>query len=118
MKKSILFVAAICALALSSCGSVSNHYSATKIPVGNTVSTNTVADLQVGAQRVSFTFNPTSQDRVSGRDNCINAAVQAFLKANGNADVIVAPEYKCKADNSEITVSGYPAFYRNFRSAN
>lgn len=114
MKKIVLAVAP-CLLLLASCGSVQRTTSTT-VPVNNVMQTATIADLEVGA-RVTYTYNTSDKERVAGADNCKEAAVAALLKANGNADVLVAPEYSYKGDMKVIEVSGRPAKYKNFRSA-
>lgn len=112
--KKLFFAAASLVLLATSCGSYT--YTATEANVNTVVSSATVADLEVG-DRVTFTYNPTSKER-KGIKNCKAAAIQAMLKANGNADVIVAPEYKYTNDMKTIVVSGRPGKYKNFRSAN
>ena len=51
-------------------------------------------------------------------ENCKNAAISAMLKEYGNADVIVAPEFKYTSKFTTIEVTGRPAKYKNFRGAN
>lgn len=113
--KKIVFAAASLVLLLSSCGSL-QRTTATVVPVSNSISTVSVADLEVG-NRVTYIYNTTNENRVGGLDNCKMAAVAALLKANGNADVLIAPEYSFKGDMKVIEVSGRPAKYKNFRSA-
>lgn len=114
--KKIIFGAASCLLLFASCSNLSRTTTATMIDVNNVIVTNTIANLEVG-ERVSYTYNPESSERVGGADACKKAAVAALLKANGNADVLVAPEFSYKADMKAIEVSGRPAKYKNFRSA-
>lgn len=120
--KKILFLSLAVAISasLSSCSFISNSdgYTATKAPVELTISSRNVVDLEVSPVRVSNTFLTTKAMRDGGLENCKNAAVQDLLKKNGNADVLVAPEYSYDKDLNSITVSGYPAKYKNFRSAN
>ncbi|MCH5239671.1 MAG: hypothetical protein J1F38_05565 [Muribaculaceae bacterium] len=113
MKKLAFLCAGVVMLAMTSCKS--NLWTATQVPVSNTVATCTVADLNVG-NRVSYTYRPTSADRKGGLKNCKNAAIAALLKENGNADVLVAPEFNYDNTLTYITVSGRPATYKNFRS--
>jgi hypothetical protein len=58
--------------------------------------------------------------RKGGFDNIVNCAVQEALRENGGADVLVALEQQVKyGDDGEcesITITGYPAKYKNFRS--
>lgn len=101
-------------LSLGSCKAT--HWTATTASVENCVYTSSVADLKVGP-KASFTYNTTSKDRKGGGKNCLRAAVASMLKANNNADVLVAPEFKYDNDMKTIEVCGYPATYTNFRSA-
>ena len=114
MKKFHLFMAAAAVLTLGSC--TTTYWTATTANVDNTVFTSSVADLNVG-QKASFTYTTTASDRKGGKKNCLNAAVASMLKANNNADVLVAPEFKYDHSMNKIEVSGYPATYKNFRSA-
>lgn len=121
MKKALLSTA-IVLLALSSCTTMKK--TATSIDVANSISTNTTADLDVSDKRISYTLRPTKQERKGGTDNIRNTAVAAALKSNGGGDVLVAPEFETKISRNlfgtrkikEITVTGYPAKYKNFQS--
>ena len=113
MKKLSLAVAAICILGMTSCKT--NLYTATEVPSTNVLITNTVANLQVG-QKVTFRYQIPNNVRKGGLKNCKAAAITAMLKANGNADVIVAPEYNYDNTLTFIEVTGRPATYTNFTS--
>lgn len=118
MKKIVLFAAVACALSLTSCGVLkTNHYDATCIPVATGVSSANVADLEVG-DRVTYRYTTTAADRQAGVENCKRAAVWALLKTNGNADVLVSPEFYYDKDYNFVEVTGRPAKYKNFRGAN
>lgn len=118
MKKTMILAAAVCALLTSSCGVIKmNNATATKVPVGTMVTSVNVADLEVG-KRVTYRYTTTAADRRAGAEVCKNAAIQALLKANGDADVIVSPEFSYDSDINYVEVTGRPAFYKNFRSAN
>lgn len=111
-------MAAVCALFLTSCGSIKmGHTTATKVGVGTSIMSENVADLEVGS-RVSLRYTTTAEDRRAGIENCKNAAVSALLKSNGYADIIVSPEYSYDSALNYVEVSGRPAKYKNFRSAN
>lgn len=114
MKKFYLGLAAVAMLSLGACKST--IWTASTAQVENCVYTSSVADLNVG-QKATFTYNTTAKDRKGGGKNCLRAAVSSMLQANGNADVLVAPEFKYDNDMKSIQVSGYPATYKNFRSA-
>ena len=84
-----------------------------------------VADLEVAPERITYTLKPSSDIRRGGFDNVKQAAEQAALTENGNADVLLDPQYVITKKRSlfgtkisSITVSGRPAYYRNFRSLN
>lgn len=100
-------------LAATSCKT--NVWTATQVPATNILTTNTVANLQVG-KKVTYTYYTSAADRKGGTKNCKNAAIAAMLKENGNADVIVAPEFFYDNTLTSITVTGYPATYNNFQS--
>ena len=83
----------------------------------------TVADLEVASQRVTCTLVPTKEIRKGGPANCKNAAIQDALAANGNADILLEPQFVISHKKglfvdkiTSVTVSGRPAFYKNFRS--
>lgn len=117
MKKSI-FAAAACVLLMTSCGSFrATTHTATSVNVPTAVTSTNVADLEVG-KRVTFRYTTTKEDRTGGVNNCKAAAITALLKQSGNADVIVSPEYVIDADLNYVEVTGRPATYKNFRSAN
>lgn len=119
MKKVVLFAAVAFALAMSSCSVVkSNRYTATLVPVAATITSENVVDLEVAPTRTTYLFNTTKEDRLGGRDICLAGAVQGFLKANGGADVIVAPEYRYDSELKFVEVTGHAAKYKNFRSVN
>lgn len=115
MKKISFALAAFCILGLASCSTT--NYTATQVTPTNVAFTNTIANLEVG-QRVTFRYNVTSDVRKGGLKNCKAAAIAEMLKANGNADLIVAPEFKYDNPITYIEVTGRPACYTNFRNAN
>ena len=118
MKKLLLFAAVAGALSLTSCGVIkTNNYTATQLPVATQVSSANVADLEVG-ERVTYRYTTTAEDRKAGIDNCKRAAIWNLLKTNGNADVIVSPEFHYDANYNFVEVTGRPAKYKNFRGAN
>jgi len=122
MKKFLLIVPVACLLLLASCGTTYQAgmvHTATQVNVPTAISSTNIADLEVG-ERVTFTYTTTAQDRAGyyALDNCKSAAIAAMLKQYGNADVIVAPEFKYPTDLKTIEVTGRPAKYRNFRGAN
>lgn len=118
MKKLLLFAAVAGALTLTSCGVIrTSNYTATQRPVATEISSANVADLEVG-ERVTYRYTTTAEDRKAGIENCKRAAVWNLLKTNGNADIIVSPEFHYDANYTFVEVTGRPAKYKNFRGAN
>lgn len=117
MKKIVLAALVFAAMGLTSCSSL--HKTATVEDINTEISATSYADLVVSPNKISFTYKPTASERRGGEKNAIRCAVAEALKANGNADVLVAPQYiikKKKGNVKEVTVTGYPATYKNFRS--
>lgn len=111
--KKLLFVAAAAALTLSSCSSIS--HTATTAAVDTDLTSKSTAELNVASQKITYTFTPTSAYKRAGDKAVIRAAVAKALEANGNADVLVAPQYEIKRGRGikYVTVKGYPATYKN-----
>ena len=82
----------------------------------------TIADLAVSPQKITYTYRPTDDVNRGGEANVINTAVRKALEANGGGDVLVEMQFTLKKSGkknvTEVTVSGYPATYKNFRNAN
>ena len=127
MKK--LFVLALVVATFTSCGSLMQATTSeskftctathTRVDVAKPI-TAVLADLEVSPRKISFLYVPSRAVRNGGFDNIVNYAVQEALRENGNADVLVALEQQVKYNTSgeceSITVTGYPAKYKNFRS--
>jgi len=83
--------------------------------------TATFADLVVSPNKITYTYRPTDDVNRGGEANVINTAVRKALEANGRGDVLVEMQYTLKKSGKknvkEVTVSGYPATYKNFRNA-
>ena len=117
MKKSF-FIAAVAALALSSCSTIT-HTASTET-VDTEVYNRSNADLKVSPVKISYTFTPNASYRRAGEKAVLRAAVAKAIEANGNADVLVAPQYEVKKTRGlfstkvkYVTVKGYPATYTN-----
>lgn len=115
MKKYLLVAAA--AIALTSCTTVS-HTAKTE-DVETHVYNLTVADMDVSKDKVSKTtsWNWTPLSTVSVEAQKEKATAE--LLEEKKADVLVEPQYIVKRRGlfrgGEVTVTGYPATYRNFR---
>lgn len=113
MKKTVLFMAA--AMFLCSCSSISN--TASTKGVDSQLINRSSAEMKVSDKRVSYTLVPTKEQRRAGGERALKAAaIHALLEANGNADVLVAPEFEIKKGFNKVhyvKVSGKPASYVN-----
>ena len=78
------------------------------------------ADLKVSDRKITYTFTPTSAHRRAGMKSMKAAAVAKALEADGDADVLVAPQFEIKKTRGlfltkvkYITVKGYAGKYTN-----
>lgn len=123
MKKVILAAGAVI-LCLASCTTTTK--TAGSIDVSNSLTSESFTDLEVQNQRITYTLRPSKSIRRGGMRNVKAAAVAEALKANGDGDVLVEPRYETKVRTGifgnrkikSVTVSGYPAKYKNFRISN
>ena len=121
MKKFFLS-ALVVGLSLASCTTVTKTASTLDVATG--LEAQSTADLSVSSQKITYTHHTISAERKGGKQNVINAAIQAALAQNGNADVLVAPQYVLVKKKGlfgskyrTVIVSGYPATYKNFKVA-
>lgn len=120
MSKKFFFIFSIIAvLGLTSCTTTLNS-SKTK-DFGSSAITATFADLVVSPHKITYTYKPTDDVRRGGEVNVINTAIRKALEVNGGGDVLVELQTTVKKSGrrnvKEVTVSGYPATYKNFRCA-
>lgn len=114
-----MLIASMC----TSC-SVLRKSSSTTQNVESSLSSATIADLQVSNQKISYTYRPNKQDRKAGINHVVGNAVAAALKNSGNADVLIERQYEAiykvrllgGKKIKSVTVTGYPATYKNFRN--
>lgn len=124
MKKTLGFISLSAVLLLSSC--VTTVKTARTAETSSSIKNATVADLRVTDHRVTYTMTPTKEIQRAGLNNVKQAALQEALTKNGNADVMVEPEYVISMKNkfllgkevTSVTVTGRPAYYENFRTLN
>ncbi len=112
-KQSILFVIAAYFL-LSSCAVVKTNTVKTQdVYETGVLHSTVVANLEVKETRVTGTAMGQSTEAEKLK---IDAAAQAIEKAS--ADILVEPRYKIETVSSRttVTVTGYPATYKNFRT--
>ena len=108
----IIFVAG---LLLTSCIPVGKFSSSKTIDISATVNQKpTVVDLDVKETKVTATA--TGKLAYTSFEVIKSDAVSNALKI-ANADILVEPKFETITTGSEITVTvtGYPAFYKNFR---
>lgn len=119
--KNFIFLCGIVALCMTSCTTITK--TATSMDVESALNSNSEADLDVQNSRISFTYFPTASIRRGGTLNVKAAAVAEALKANGNGDVLVEPQFEIRVSKNlfgikkikSVIVTGYPAKYKNFR---
>lgn len=122
MKKTLVLAATFTAI-LSSCSTVMK--TASTAETTSSIENATVAELDVAPERITYKTSPSKAVQRGGMANVQRAAEAEALTANGNADVLVEPQYIIEKKKSlfgskvtSITVTGRPAKYRNFRSLN
>ncbi len=121
MKKQ-LFLIAIVAAVVSSC--TTTRRTASQGNVTAALAAAVVSDLDVSNTKITYSYAPTSSVRKGGERNCINTAIAEALAQNGGADVLIETQEAiversglCSKKIRTVTVTGYPAKYKNFRSA-
>lgn len=123
MKKILLSVLAIASMA--SCTTVLETARTESAP--SQLLSATVADLEVGKDRITYPMTVTKDIRRGGLSNIYHAAeAKALREVGGNADLLVEPEYTTEKKWTflsgtkivKVTVSGRPAKFTNFHSLN
>ena len=119
MKK--LLIVALLVVSMSSCVLQKSTSSFKSVTQESVFEYPVIADLQIG-EKISYYFvpNPTIRKRLT-KVELIETAIAGALKENGNADVLLHPQYVFKyvkgSNIRAITVTGYPAKYV-FRKVN
>lgn len=119
MKKTLLLMAVAC-MAFASCTTVTK--TSASLDVATSIEAASTADLVVSDKRITFEYDVPKKVRRGGTQNVYNVAVREALRYNGGGDVLVAPRFDTRIrcglfgkKIKEVTVSGYPATYRNFK---
>lgn len=125
MKKLLAVMVVAACVMLSSC-SITEKTAAYR-PVNAPIVAAAVADLTITGNRITYTYTPSKGVWKAGKYNCINAAVrEALQNAGQGADVLAEMQYTVvkstgffapKGKVKSVTVTGYPARYKNFRPA-
>ena len=117
MKKILLFVVAM--FVMSSCSTV--YKTASTRDVSAPIVSAAYADLEVSNSKISYTLRPSPKISRGGVQNCINVAINEALKENGG-DVLIETQNAIVSTRlfglgkvKSVTVTGYPATYKNFR---
>lgn len=119
--KRTLFIAAL-TLLLASC-SIHKASVASTAVYSPAVETATIASLDVVKQKINYVYYPTKKDSKSlSEKQLIQNAIYKALEQNGNADELVEVNYYITIRRGflskrveSISLSGYPAYYRDFR---
>jgi len=126
MKKLLVVMAvAACAL-LSSCSTT--YKTASSRSVKAPIVAASIADLEITGNKITYTYTPPKGVWIAGVNNCVNAAVsEALQNAGQGADLLVELQYTLVMKRGllgtktgkvkSVTVTGYPARYKNFRPA-
>lgn len=113
--KAKLFLLSLSATAVISCTSVKSGTAKSIDIVGSgVIHKPVIADLDVSQQKISKTIKLKSMESLEGAKNEI---IRELLKEN-NADLLVEPKFESKTENgkTELTVNGWLAYYKNFRT--
>jgi len=114
MRVQMLVVSLSSVLLLSGCASVITGTARSKEVPGAVLHQPVTSNLEVRNTRATGRATVTLRQEALGRNNALRAAI-----ASAQADVLVAPTYTVERDGSNltVTVTGYPATYKDFRSA-
>ena len=109
-------------MAMTSCSTV--YRTASVRDVTAPVAAAAFADLEVSSEKITYSLMPTREVRKGGLENCVNAAISEALRANGGGDVLLETQRAVVQRTGlfsrkvkMVTVTGYPAVYKNFRKA-
>ena len=128
MKKILFFclVAVVCSCSAPKATSYSYSEYKTMYPVPSVYAVPVMAELEVSSERITYaerinknikTLTDAEVENLASREK---ETVIANAAKTNNADVLVAPLVNITTDvnnNLVIIVTGYPAVYKNFRSA-
>ncbi len=122
MKKIIFIVSAVLLLASCSVNRAAVSTTYVKTPVVSA----TVATLEVAQKPITHTYYPSKAERKLDLDQLVANAIYEALQKNGKGDELVKVSYYVNGKRKAfrrikvkyITVTGYPATYKNFREPN
>ena len=128
MKKIVIFSCLLVAAVFSSCSKKTYSYAETRIaePTQNVNVVPVVAELEVSqerityAERLSVKANSLSNSEFKALVEKEKAQIISNATSAHSADLLVAPVVSVQTDvknNIIVSVSGYPAKYKNYRNA-
>lgn len=120
--KKFLLIAAVVFMA-ASCSMVHTAQVESTSVYSPAVETTTMATLEVSSKKISYRYVPDRKSaKTLSQKQLIQNAIYAALEENGNADELVEVSYYISAKRGffskrirSISVSGYPAYYVDFR---
>ncbi|MDE5822895.1 MAG: hypothetical protein K2H63_10525 [Paramuribaculum sp.] len=118
--KKLFIILMVSAFAMTSCSTV--YKTATTHNVEPTIAAVVLSDLDVSNEKITYTLTPKARVRRGGLRNCINTAISEALALNGG-DVLIETQQATITRGlyvrkiKSVTVTGYPAKYKNFRPA-
>ena len=122
MKKLNVILGASLLLMATSCNV--QMATSTSMPIDASITSRSTADLIVSQEKVSTKYFPTKQERKMGLGFIQQNAAAELLEKNGNADVLVNPQYVIekkfyllRSKILSVKVTGYPAFFKNIKPA-
>jgi hypothetical protein len=113
--KTKLFFFLLVTASISSCTTLKSGTAKSKDIVGvGVIHKPVVADLEVNQQKTSKTMKITFSGVTQGAESVI---IRELLNEN-NADLLIEPKFESITKNgkTELTVTGWLAFYKNFRT--
>ena len=118
MKRLLLFVMTV--FVMSSCSTV--YKTASSRDVSAPIVSAAYADLEVSNSKISYTLRPDAKIARGGVQNCVNVAINEALKEHGG-DILIETQNAIVSTRifgfgriKSVTVTGYPAVYKNFRT--
>jgi hypothetical protein len=113
--KTRLVLITLCSLAFVSCKTINSGTSKSiDISGVGVIHKPVIADLEIAPEKSTKTMVIKNMESLN---NAKNEIIRVLLNEN-NADILVEPKFDSKTKNgkTELTVTGWLAFYKNFRT--
>ncbi len=119
MKKFLVFFSAVMVLASCSVNRAAVSTTSVQAPVVST----TIVSLEVAKKPITYTYHPNRQERRLSVSQLVSNATYEALQKQTNADELVKVSYYLNGKAGlfgfvkvkSVTITGYPATYKNFR---